>query len=178
MIDEDIDELGRFSDERAARLLAQPISRISELRWDADLVKRRLRECARDGERLYRAPGPTQKLTFWIDSQLFRGVSDFERNAWAEGVRQKTRIPDRPRMGMSDRQITRIEEALEWPMRYLTDYDDERNALKVWCWCEAMDESFSRFHRIVCEHRSTALRRRDRAFEIIMTGLLRDGVAP
>lgn len=178
MTDDGIDTLGRFSEERAERLLAQSITRAPELRWDVDLVKLRLRECARDGERLYSAPGPSQKLTFWIDWQLFRGISDFDRNAWAEGVRQKTRSPDRPRIGMGDRQITRIEEALEWPMRYLADHDDERNALKVWCWCEATDQSFSRFYVLACEHRSTALRRRDRAFEIILKGVLKDGVQP
>ena len=63
-------------------------------------------------------------------------------------------------------------------MRYLANHDDERKALQVWAWCKARREPFSQYYRIVCDHRSTAYRRRDSAFEIILAGLIKDRVRP
>lgn len=172
------DHFGRLDPARATRLLAQSVMREAELRWTPEIVKIRLREAARGQERLAGRVGPSQRMTFWIDHRLFRDVDQFELNAQAEGIREKTRAPDRSGPGLSEREIARIDEAIEWPMRYLKEHDDEREALKVWCWCEATRQSWSQFHHIACAHRSTANRRRDRAFDIICGGVERDGVLP
>lgn len=168
----------RLSDAERARLLAGVVIPDGERRWTVEEVENRLLECARDGERVISAPGPSQRVTFWIDAQLFRGVTDFERNAMAEGIRERKRAPARGRFVLDAQAHSRISEALEWPMRYLADHDDERRVLQVWGWCKANRESFSRWHRVACEHRSTANRRLSRSFEIILTGLIRDGARP
>ena len=174
-----LDEIeSRLSDAERSRLLAGAIVPGDGRRWTVEEVQNRLLECARDMERVTSAPGPSQKMTFWIDWQLFRGVTDFERNVMAEGVREKKRAPARGRFVLDARAHSRIAEALEWPMRYLADHDDERKALQVWAWCKARREPFSQYYRIACDHRSTAYRRRDGAFEIILAGLKKDGVQP
>ena len=65
-------------------------------------------------------------------------------------------------------------------MHYLgaEQFEPERMALQLWLWCEAKDESFGRFGTAQCGSRSTAYRRRDRAIDTILTGLLREGVLP
>ena len=168
----------RLSDAERARLLAGAVIIDHDRIWSVEEVMNRLVECARDGERVISAPGPSQRTTFWVDWQLFRGVSDFERNAMAEGVREKKRAPARGRFVLDARAHSRISEAMEWPMRYLAGHDNERAVLQVYMWCKARREPFSRFHHIACDHRSTAYIRRDRAFEIIMGGLIADGVQP
>lgn len=169
---------GRLSDAERARMLAGAVIPDGERRWTVEEVENRLLECARDGERVISAPGPSQRVTFWIDAQLFRGVTDFERNAMAEGIRERKRAPARGRFVLDARAHTRIAEAVEWPMRYLADHDDERRVLQVWGWCKANRESFSRWHKLACGNRSTANRRLARSFEIIMIGLVKDGARP
>lgn len=168
----------RLSDAERARILAGVIIPDAHRRWTVEEVENRLLECARDGERIWSAPGPSKRVTFWIDAQLFRGVTDFERNAMAEGVRERKRAPARGGVVLDARAHSRISEALEWPMRYLANQENELRALWVWRWCKANRESFSRFHHVACKHRSTANRRLARSFEIIMAGLIRDGVKP
>lgn len=168
----------RLSDAERARLLVGAIIPDGSRRWTVEEVENRLLECARDIERVTAAPGPSRRVTFWIDAQLFRGVTDFERNAMAEGIRERKRAPARGRFVLDGRAHSRIDESLEWPMRYLAAHDDERRILQVWCWCKASRESFSRWHKLACEHRSTANRRLARSFEIIMDGLVKDGARP
>ena len=179
MVTEKDEILGRLPEDQAARLIRQVVIRRAELKWDADLVKLRLREAARGCERLVGRIGPSKKSGFWpemtvefADQVAMLGTKELDAFYRAKNRTQ--------RGGLGDREISRIEEAIEWPSRYLSadEFENERTALKVWTWCEAKDESFARFFRIACEHRSTALRRRDRAFEIILRGLIRDGVLP
>jgi len=171
---------GRLSPELSERLLRSvTFSRQAELRWDAELVKKRLQEAARGCERLVGRVGPSRKSGFWPDMTIefadqvaMMGTKELEAFYRAKNRAQ--------RGGLGDREISRIEEAIQWPSRYLSAdaCANERQALKVWIWCEAKDESFSRFYVIACTHRSTALRRRDKAFDLILEGLLRDGVLP
>ena len=149
-----------------------------ERRWTVEEVQNRMIEAARHHERFIAKAGPRQKLTFWIDWRLFRNMDSFDRNAQAEGIREKTREPDRHGGGATGLEISRVMEAIEWPMRYLREHDDERAIISVWFWCEARNESFSRWHKQACAHRSTAYRRRDRGFELILAGLIRDRVSP
>lgn len=171
---------GIFSEERSARLLnGVGIIRRAELKWDSELVKLRMQEAARGCERIPARIGPSKKLGFWpemtvefADQVAMMGTKELEAF-----YRTKNRAS---RGGLGDREISRIEQALYWPLKYLSSEEVhlERLALKVWCWCEAKDESFSRFYVIAAPHRSTALRRRDRALAIILEGLINDGVLP
>lgn len=171
---------GRLSPELSERLLrSSSFSHQAELRWDADLVKRRLQEAVRGCERLAGRIGPSRKSGFWPDMtvEFADQVAMMGTKELDAFYRAKNRAQ---RGGLGDREISRIEEAIQWPLRYLSAdaFENERQALKVWVWCEAKDESFSRFFVIACRHRSTALRRRDRAFDLILDGLLADGVLP
>jgi hypothetical protein len=177
MTDSDCDGDGRYSDHAAARLLAGASFAPSERRWTTQEVESRLIEAARNHERFVARTGPSQKITHWIDWRLFRNISSFDRNAQAEGLREKTRMPDRRSDGApSGQEISRILEAIEWPMRYLRGHDDERAIVSIWFWCETRNQPFSRWHKQACAHRSTAYRRLDRGFQLIANGLLTDGV--
>lgn len=182
LIGEDAD--GRLDPLRAARLLAQSAIRTEDQpEWSSRLVKARLREAARGIERLGGRVGPASKLTFWIDYRLFKHISDFDRNAQAEGLSEGTRAPTAAALnsgGMSDVAISRIEQAILWPLRYLSDDGsaDERLAVHCWMGCEARRENFSeRYVELGCSW-ATARRRRDAGFDIISTGLSSDDVLP
>ena len=176
MADDRGEFLGKLPDDIAAQLLAGSTFQPLERRWTVEEVKARLIEAARNHERFIRKEGPSRKLTHWIDWRLFRNMDSFDRNAQAEGIREKTREPDRFRGGHTSLEVSRIMEAIEWPMRYLADHDDEREILSVWFWCEARHQPFSRFHKQACASRTTAYKRRDASFEIILAGLIRDRV--
>jgi hypothetical protein len=177
---EDLDDLviGKLSDDEAELLLSTTSFGRSEKRWTKEEVENRLVEAARGHEAVIGRAAPSRKLTHWIDWRLFRNLSTFDANCQRQGLYLKTRIPDRSRGSASAQEITRILEAIEWPITYLTKHDAERVVLSIWFWCEVEDEPFSRWHKAACAHRSTAYRRLDRAFLIIMDGLLRDGVSP
>lgn len=170
--------LGQLPDDQADRLLRQTgFFRQAELKWDEDLVKLRIEECARGVERLVGHIGPSRKSGFWpemtvefADQVAMLGTKELDAF-----YRSKNRAG---RGGLSDRDISRIEEANRWPITYLQDHEDERMALWIWTWCKARNQRFSEHYRQVCTHRSTALRRRDRAIRIILEGLIRDGVLP
>ncbi len=175
----DKDHLGRLSKERSARLLeGVKIAQRAELQWTPDLVKKRLEAAAEGAERLSGRAGPSKKITAWIDFRLFRNLSDFDRNAQAEGVRKETRAPDRMRISMSDLEISRIEQALEWPARYLQHDEEARKALQLWSWCIARNEAWSRFGGAEFGSRGASNRRLDRALRMICAGLVRDRVLP
>lgn len=178
MSDFEEDEFGRVCEERSRRLFEQAVFQRAELEWSAELVKTRLAEAARGCERLVGRVGPSQKTTTWINYELLKNLSDFDRNCRAAGVREKTRPPDRMRLPMSEIETSRVEDAVAWPMRYLAGHENELKIMQIWCWTEAKDQPFSRFHKAVCAHRSTALRRLDRGFDIICAGLIRDRILP
>ena len=179
MSDDDRGDIyGKLPDDLAALFFQSETFAPLERRWTVEEVQNRLIEAARNHERFIAKSGPSKKLTHWIDWRLFRNMDSFDRNAQAEGIREKTREPDRYRGGATGLEISRVMEAIEWPMRYLADHDDERAVISIWFWCEARNEAFSRWHKQACVHRSTAYRRRDRAFEIILAGLIRDRINP
>jgi hypothetical protein len=177
---EDEDDAGRLSPERAERILRRFVDREDELRWTIELVKIRLEECAVGIERLSGRVGPSQRQTFWPEPSLYGDLSQFDRNARAEGERKGTRAPDRFAHGMSEIAVTRIEEAVAWPARYLADpvHDAPREALKVWLWCSARNESFDHWFKALGCSRATAYRRIDQAAEVILAGVIRDEVTP
>lgn len=173
---DDFDDIGRVSQEQAAKMLAGLTFTPLERRWTVEEVKAWLIEAARHHERFIRKSGPSEKLTHWIDWRLYRNITDFDRNAQAEGIRERTREPDRHGCGATGHEISRVMDAIEWPMKYLKDKDDERAVLSIWFWCEARNQPFSRWHKTACDCRRTAYRRLGRAFAVILSGLLNDRI--
>lgn len=181
LLDDDSDIPGRISDARAARLLAGVVRRSGEMRWSTDLVRLRLREAARGCERLVGRVGPGRKSGFWPEPWLYADVTDSDRNTIYEGLRDGTRV-ERSREGAGGSiEISRILGALEWPMRYLgaPEHAEARKALQCWLKCEARNLSFGEesVRALGCSRRS-AYRRRDAALEVILAGVMKDGIPP
>jgi hypothetical protein len=180
----DEDANGRFSDARTARLLASSVMRTAELQWTVEHVRVRLREAARGCERLVRRVGPAAMKNFWPDPALFATEVEFSDQVTALQVTQKPqRAGATPLSHMGaggDREISRIEEAIYWPMRYLgaPEHELPRMALQLWALCEARNLSFSReFLTLDCS-RAAANRRVDAAMRVILEGVVRDRVRP
>ncbi len=173
----DEDAAGRFSEERSARILeGVSIGQRAELAWSPDIVKARLSEAIINCERIGGRVGPRNKLTSWVDFRLYKNLDQFDANAQAEGLRMKTRAPDRVRLVLTDRELARMDQALTW-MRYVADDTTAAEALKLWMWCEARNQPWSRFGAAICGSRGASNRRLDRALRTIAAGLVIDGVA-
>ena len=174
-----LDALGIMTPEQSGRLVsdrshdhAQPED------WTHDTVKRRLIDAAELIERTSRGAGPSRKMTSWVDWQLFRGVTDFERNAMAEGLTKGTREPDRGiYRGAGAREIADAETAMQWPIKYIAD-DGERRILAFWIFCDLRNAPFGRLCPKIAGSRGTAYRRLDKALSRIVAGLQADGVRP
>lgn len=80
------------------------------------------------------------------------------------------------RIGASSQAMTRAEEAMVWPMRYLEEADGPRRALRLFLRCRAKRERFGLACKKKGWSRVTAWRARDRALTIIAIGLIRDRV--
>jgi len=174
LLADDLSIPGRISDARAARLLAGVIIRTDEVRWSTEHVRLRLREAARGCERLVGRIGPSSKGGFWPQTMV----------EWGElvemaGAGTLKGFQDARNSG-AEREISRIEAALQWPLRYLGADDEEpaRKALQLWLWCEAKNQAFEQFFRALGCSRRTAYRRRDAALETILEGVIRDKVLP
>jgi hypothetical protein len=174
-----LDALGIMAPEQAERLVSdRSHDRAQPAQWDHDTVKRRLIDAAELIERTSRAAGPSRKMTSWVDWQLFRGVTDFERNAMAEGLTKGTRLPDRGLYrGAGARDIAAAEIAMQWPIRYIAD-EGERRALALWIFCDLRNAPFGRLALKIAGSRGTAYRRLDKALSRIVAGLQGDGAAP
>lgn len=172
-----LDALGIMPADQAERLVSDRQHQHAQPeQWTHETVKRRMIEAAELIERTSRSAGPSRKITAWIDWQLFRGVSDFERNAMAEGIRAGTRAPDRGvYRGAGAREIAEAEAALEWPIRYIPD-DGERRVLAFWIFCDLRNAPFGQLSPKIAGSRGTAYRRLDRALGRIVAGLHGDGV--
>jgi hypothetical protein len=173
-----LEKLGIMPPSRASRLIAASGRDERPAGWTADLVKARLREGAKVIERTERSPRPSKKLTWWPDWQLHRGITDFDRNAWAEGERAGTRAPAKMKVGASAIDICRAEQSLEWPLKYLSGHDECRNAISLWTWCVAKREPWSHWWRATAPSKGTADRRLSKAFALICAGLRADKIAP
>jgi len=170
-------EGGRLSDARAARLLAAVTIQTEGPRWTAELVKLRLRSAARGCEKLVGRIGPGNSRGFWPAPLVefadlvamaanAEALAEFynERNAGAGGARD----------------VSEIEDALQWPIRYLGahEHDGPRMALHIWLWCEARRQAFEQHCKGLSCSRRTAYYRRDAAIRIILAGLIKNGVNP
>lgn len=72
--------------------------------------------------------------------------------------------------------MTRAEQAMMWPMRYLEDAEGPRRVLRLFLKCRALRQSFS----LACKKRGwsrvTSYRGRDRALSLIAIGLIKDRI--
>jgi len=171
---------GRFSDERSARLIANAALGSVVAEWSKELVRQRLKEAARGGERITGRVGPSSKLGFWPEVALFADITAADRNIIYQAELDGTRAPARPSGVGGDRDVSQIEASIYWPALYLKaeEHDAARRALQCWGWCEARRQSFSgQYRELGCSLR-TANRRVDEAIETILAGLIRDGVDP
>lgn len=164
---------GVFSDARAARLLGNTVIRTEPERWSVHLVKARLREAAKGAERIVGRVGPSGAKGYWPSPLIEWG--DLVAIAGARATGAALLVG-----GASEVEVSRIEQALGWPARYLGDDRNEkpRMALKVWLWCEAKNKSFGEQCAELGCGRSAAYERRDKAFEAILAGVVADGVLP
>lgn len=172
------DASGRFSPERAARLLSGVESVEADDGWTVEKVRDRLLEAAHGCERLSGRIGPARLKGFWPDVDSFRDMTPADRRERELAVIAGTRPPDRSSRPLDPRRIARIEEAIEWPGRYLDADEHARNrkALQIWLWCDVRNQKF----RATCLHVGLAWRtaywRRDAALSVILEGVIRDGV--
>lgn len=179
-IDDWSDPLGRVSDARAARMLGQAMFSIEEQRWSPQLVKARLKEAVGVIERIERRPGPSQKSTIWpadVAPDFGEQVAMVANGGLEAMQRERNATP--AHVGADIREISRAHQAIAWPLRYLSGdrLRPERRALQAWMWAEAVGESWERAATAMAGgSKRTAYRTRDRAFEIICRGLLKDGV--
>ncbi len=174
-----LDVLGIMAPEQAERLVSdRSHDRDQPAQCDHDTVKRRLTDAAELIERTSRAAGPSRKMTSWVDWQLFRGVTDFERNAMAEGLTEGARLPDRGvNRAAGAREIVAAESAMQWPILYVAD-EGERRVLAFWIHCDLTGASFGRLSPKIAGSRGTAYRRLDGALSRIVAGLIAEGVRP
>lgn len=163
---------GRYSDERAARMLEGVGVTRKVDGWTFEAVKAHLRDMAIGVERMGGKVGPADDTGFWPDPKL--EFADLVNMAGTDSLEEWAREQN---FVAPARDITRIEAALTWMMRYVDKERDpvEHRALALWLRCKAhrlsfRDEAWD-LHRW---SKSTAYDRRDRAIEIILAGLLRD----
>ena len=87
---------------------------------------------------------------------MFRGVTDFERNAMSEGLQEGKRAPDRGiYRGAGAREIAAAEDAMQWPIRYIPD-DGERRILAFWIFCALRNAPFGRLSPKIAGSKGTA----------------------
>lgn len=171
---------GRFSEERAARLLASAVIGTVVIEWTKELVRERLKEAARGIEKIVGRVGPSEKGGFWPESAMFADLTDADRNIIYQAELDGTRAPSSSGAAGGDRDVSRMEQSVYWPALYLSadGHAEARMALQCWCWCEARRQPFSDFYKSLGCSRRTANRRVDEALLIILEGLNRGGVEP
>lgn len=168
-------------DADAARLMAEMTGCPYAMGWTVAAVRARLEEAARTWERIGGRVGPRRESGAWPDWELYGNPTDADLNCIYDGDQSGTRAAEaRNAWRPSGVELSRVEDALHWPSRYLSDpkHDGNRRALQVWMLCCAKNRSFDGFLRRRGAVRQTAYRRLNRAAQSILDGLVRDGVLP
>lgn len=151
----------------------------ADLVWTEELVKYRLRVAARLIERYVQSPRPAGFKSAMPQPDEEWSPRVVDHAAILSEIKRKA---DLQLAGGSytDRDISRAEQALLWPMRYMAadDIERPRRALSLWLWCVANDRPWSRHYAELGCSKASADRWRARAFEIILDGLVGDGVTP
>ncbi|MBS4018756.1 MAG: hypothetical protein KGZ68_11015 [Dechloromonas sp.] len=171
LITESADVPGRLSEERAALLLAGIVISAEPAQWSIHHVRVRLKEAARGCERIVGRVGPRADRGFW-PATITEWADKVSRLSGAG--RPVTEID----AAGDEHDVARIEEAIQWPMRYLSKPGLETviKTVQMWMWCEAVDEAFQDFYKGLGASRRTAYRRLDDGFRQILDGVIADGV--
>jgi hypothetical protein len=151
--------------------------------WTVGLVRGRLSEAAEIIEKTTRRDGPAARTGFWPAIQR-----EFGDLAHGGGEARETYAYERNKVRFvaSSLELSRAEEAIAWPGRYLAapEHAEPRQWLQLWMFCEATGVEWKAGVEIMLgragadDSLRTINRRRVTAFEIIMWGLIRDGIAP
>lgn len=148
--------------------------------WTRKVVEARLVEAARVIHRIAGRVGPRGYTPAWCIEVEAEALEFGEKvgllQAGELGAYEARLAAERNRyiMGVSQAEMTRVEEAMLWPMRYLETYEGPRRALKLFLNCRAKRQQFGRACKARGWSRATAYRARDRALTIIAIGLTRD----
>lgn len=146
--------------------------------WGPKAVERRLIEAAR---LTLSTTGPVGPKEYGSAMPVFQR----EWTDWLAQLDETNKLPgearierdERPsRQGATSRQITRMEQAMRWPIAYLAGVDGPRKVLAVYLRCRAYRKPFDRACKRIGWPRATAYRARDKALSLIAQGLNRDGV--
>ena len=142
--------------------------------WTVETVGKVLVEALRMHERIYRSWGPGAGggtawpaiLRDWEDilNQVGGGETFRERNT--------------TRVALTADQVTRVDQVVEWQMRYLARQQGPARVLSLWLLCKIRRWKFRDACRRAGIAPSTAYWARDRALRLIAEGLIRDGVEP
>jgi hypothetical protein len=146
--------------------------------WTSRMVADELVEAVRLCQRVVRGAGPSDRSGFWPQvlrdwGDLVMAVETAKENAKAE--------PDRMRHYATAKQITRMERAISWQGRYLSEPGQAplRRLLALWLRCKASrGASFGKALKRRKISKATAYRARDRALLLIAIGLMQDRVLP
>ena len=150
--------------------------------WTRAAVEGRLVEAARVIHRTAGRVGPRGYTPAWgieVEAEaLATGEKVGMLQAGELGAYEARLAAERNRyvMGVSQEEMTRVEEAMLWPMRYLEAYEAPRRALKLFLSCRAQRRRFGSACRARGWSRATAYRARDRALTLIAIGLTKDRV--
>lgn len=162
----------------AVEILGDPIARRwaeawdaadPSCRWDVDAVDLRLIDAIRLAGASAGAIGPNAMKGFWPQLEAEWG----DLLAQAGGGKE---LDFEPRVGPSARDMTRMEEAIRWPVLYLQPHDGPRRVLMLWLRCKAYRIPFRKAVQKIGWTEGTAKRRRWHAALIIATGLMKDRV--
>jgi hypothetical protein len=169
-----------LSDAETARHVARSVIRRAELTWTVDLVEQRLSQAARGIERYVSRPGPSGKTGFWpqVVQNMQETLSGMSLSEVERFQREQNQQSSHRHVLSAEREIRDMEEAIYWPARYLAAREKELKAMKIWLYCKARNQPWERCYAELGCSRRTAFRRRDRALQLILEGLIADEVLP
>ncbi|ELT50983.1 DUF6362 family protein [Brucella intermedia] len=146
--------------------------------WVPKIVDQRLTEAAKIVLRATGPTGPRGDGNVWpLFQREFSDWYDTVKDEFGNVIGHvQTAQPEKPRFNISSRKISRMEQAILWPMTYLKDYDGPRRVLSVYLRCKAYRKPFSQVCKRLGWPRATAYRARDKALSLIAQGLNADGV--
>lgn len=170
----------KIADARAQRWIGDVLVQVQAERWTVPIVRARLSEASKGIQRIVRRPGPKGDRGFWPATITVLTKADENEMYQAGQLSDFFDEHNRSVVGMDRRKVTRVVEAIAWPATYLSDdaHEFKRHALQIWMQCEAFGWKWGRHSKEISSARSVANRQRDRAIEVIMEGLMRDGVLP
>lgn len=139
--------------------------------WNGKLVRDRLVECATIIERQGGRVAPKQYGSAMPEYTQDWGdlIGQADSGTIHEGGNRVT-------IRASHAQMSRVEEALSWPARYLDRHEGPRRVLRLYLFCKAKRLTFTRRAQRRGWSKPTTFRALDRALTIIAVGLMRDAV--